>query len=38
VACEAEFFVEFDSEEDLTTAALESIGSLATVIQRKLAE
>jgi acyl carrier protein len=38
VACEAEFFVEFDSEEDLTTAALESIGSLASVIQRKLAE
>jgi acyl carrier protein len=38
VACEAEFFVEFDSEEDLTTAALESIGSLATVIQRKLAQ
>jgi acyl carrier protein len=38
VACEAEFFVEFDSEEDLTTAALESIGSLATVIQRKLDE
>ena len=38
VACEAEFFVEFDSEEDLTTGALESIGSLATVIERKLAE
>ena len=37
VACETEFFVEFDSEEDLTTAALESIGSLVTVIQRKLA-
>ena len=36
VACEAEFSVEFDSEEDLTTVALESIGSLATVIQRKL--
>ena len=37
VACEAEFSVEFDSEEDLTTAALESIGSLATVIERKQA-
>lgn len=38
VICETEFFVEFDSEEDLTTAALASIGSLATVIRRKLAQ
>jgi acyl carrier protein len=36
VACEAEFAVEFDSEEDLTTQALESVGSLAEVIRRKL--
>jgi len=36
VACEAEFAVEFDSEEDLSTQALASLGSLATVIQRKL--
>jgi acyl carrier protein len=36
VACEAEFAVEFDSEADLTTEALGSIGSLAAVIERKL--
>ena len=36
VACEVEFEVEFDSEADLSTQALASLGSLAAVIQGKL--
>jgi acyl carrier protein len=37
VACEEEFGVEFDSEQDLTAEALGTVGDLATVIERKLA-
>ena len=37
VACEAEFKVAFDPERDLTVDALATVGSLAVVIERKLA-